>query len=91
MLMAMQGNIMFLSNDVLIGLLAERRELYEQLGLIDKYVADAQDSPAFGTSVGNAVMMSEPIEGLEEQIADINRRIARIRGPIPDVLAFDLN
>ena len=82
---------MFLCNDILVGLLAERRDLYEQLGLLDRYVADTQGAAAFGTPLGHAVTMSEPIETLEGQIADINRRIARIRGPIPDSLAFDLN
>jgi len=80
---------MLFSNDSLIGLLAERRDLYEQMGLLDRYVAAVQESPAFGTSFGNAATMSEPIEGLEGRIADINRRIARIRGPIPDGRAFD--
>jgi hypothetical protein len=91
MLMATLGNIMFFSKDSLIDLLTERRDLYEQLGLLDSYVAAVQDSRAFGTALGDAVTMSEPIDGLEGQIADINRRIARIRGPIPDALAFDLN
>jgi hypothetical protein len=36
-------------------------------------------------------MTSEPIEALEGRIADINRQIARVRGPISDGLAFDLN
>ena len=82
---------MFLCNDILVGLLAERRDLYEQLGLLDRYVADAQGSAAFATPLGHSVTMIEPIEALEGQIADINRRIARLRGPIPDALAFDLN
>lgn len=82
---------MYFSNDALIDLLAKRRDLYEELGAIDQYVAAVQDSPAFGTPVGNSVTMSESIDGLELEIADINRRIARIRGPIPDALAFDLN
>jgi hypothetical protein len=89
--MAMQGNIMFFSKDVLLGLLSERRDLYERLGLLDKYAAEVQDGPAFGPSPGDTVATSELVEGLEVQIAHINSRIARIRGPIPDVLAFDLN
>jgi len=91
MLMMKQGSIKILSSSRLVGLLAERRDLYEQLGILDRYVADVQGSAAFGTSLGHAVTMSEPIEALEGQIADINRQIARIRGPIPDGLAFDLN
>lgn len=82
---------MLFANDTLIGLLAKRRDLYEELGLIDKYVAAVQGSPAFGAADGNSVTMSDSIEGLEVEIAEINRRIARINGPIPDALAFDLN
>jgi len=82
---------MLLAKDILIDLLTERRGLYERLGLLDEYVTAMQKSPAFGTALGNSVTMNEPIEELEGRIADVNRRIARVRGPIPDKLAFDLS
>jgi hypothetical protein len=78
---------MLFSDETLIDLLAKRRDLYEKLGLIGGYVAPEEGGPAFGDSV----IMGDTIEGLEGQVADINRRIARIRGPIPDRLAFDLD
>lgn len=76
---------MFLCNDALVGLLAERSDLYEKLGLLDIHVGYAQA----GAAVGPAAMIDEPIEALEGRIADVNRRIARLRGPIPEALAFD--
>lgn len=81
---------MVFSKNGLIDLLGRRRDLYERLGLLDRYVASVQVSPTFGTAFGNAVTMTDSIEGLEGEITDINRRIARIRGPIPDELALDL-
>lgn len=81
---------MFPCNDVLMGLLAERTDLYEKLGLFDIHVGDAPGGAAVGAPVGHSVV-NEPIEALEGRIADVNRRIARLRGPITDGLAFDLN
>jgi hypothetical protein len=84
------GNTMNSSSHSLIDLLAERRDLYEQLGVLDKHFAFVQAGPAFEPPYGNAASMIEPIEGLEAEIDEVNRRIARFRGPIPDGLAFDL-
>ncbi len=67
---------MFFSQETLVSLLASRHELYVQLGLVDEYVAASTPS--------NSPIMSDLIEGLEGRIADINRQIARFRGPILD-------
>jgi hypothetical protein len=75
---------MSFSNDALIVLLARRRNLYEQLGLMDRQVAAVQNSPFFSTRLGNAIDMGDSIENLEAQIADINEQITEIRGPLPD-------
>ena len=92
MLAAKTGTPMSFSNDSLPDLLASRRDLYEQLALIDRQVAAVQNSPFFNTRLGNSIDMGDSIEGVEGQIADINQRIARIRGRIPDEagLAVDL-
>lgn len=68
----------------LIVLLARRHGLYEQLRLIDRRVAEAQNSPFFRTRAGNAATMNGLIEGVEGQIADINRQLEDIRGRIAD-------
>jgi len=75
---------MFFSQDTLLSLLAIRHELYVQLGLVDRHVAAMHDGPMFSTPLGEAVIMSDLIETLEEQIGNVNRQIAQFRGPIRD-------
>ncbi len=67
---------MSISNDALIALRARRCDLYEELTLIDRHVAAVQNSPFFSTRAGNAVTMQDSIEGVEGQIAHIDRQMS---------------
>ena len=75
---------MSLSNDALTVLRAKRCDLYEQLTLIDRHVAAVQNSPFFSTRAGNAVTMRDSIDGVEGQIAAIDRQIGHVSGGIAD-------
>lgn len=71
------------SSDALTVLRSRRCDLYEQLALIDGHVAAVHNSPFFGTRAGNSVTMRESIEGVEGEIADINRQLGDIEGELP--------
>ena len=75
---------MSLSNDALTDLRSRRCDLYEELTLLDRHVAAVQNSPFFSTRAGNSVTMQESIEGLERQIADIDRQMDRAEGAVAD-------
>ena len=74
---------MAISNDALTVLLARRRDLYAQLRLLDDHVAAAQKSAFFSTRPGNAATMGDSIEGVERQIAEINRQLGPAEGEPP--------
>jgi hypothetical protein len=91
MIKANLRDFMFFSHETLVSLLASRHKLYVQLGLIDRHVAAARAGPASSRPPRSAASMRELTEEVERQIAEINRRIARFKGPILDeaVLAAD--